>query len=86
MDCEAFSTQKKSVHTGFSATGVQSSSISTTFPRHKQRYIRNFFSDDQENLNIHDIKLGYYKMISEEYFQNTYPAIKYNRRRQCLYL
>ena len=47
------------------------------FSKPKQRYIRNFFSDE-ENLNIHDIKLGYYKMISEEYFQNTYPAITYN--------
>jgi NTE family protein len=43
----------------------------------KQRYIRHYFSD-KEYLNIHDIKTGYYKMISEEYFQNTYPGIVYN--------
>ncbi len=47
------------------------------FSKPKQRYIRNLFSD-KEPLNIHDIKLGYYKMISEEYFHNTYPAIRYN--------
>ena len=47
------------------------------FSEPKQRYIRHFFSD-KEDLNIHDIKSGYYKMISEEYFQNTYPGIVYN--------
>ena len=47
------------------------------FSEPKQRYIRHYFSD-KEYLNIHDIKTGYYKMISEEYFQNTYPGIVYN--------
>ena len=47
------------------------------FSEPKQQYIRHFFSD-KEYLNIHDIKTGYYKMISEEYFQNTHPGIIYN--------
>ncbi len=47
------------------------------FSEPKQRYVRHYFSD-KDHLNIHDIKTGYYKMISEEYFQNTYPGIVYN--------
>ncbi len=47
------------------------------FSESKQRYIRHYFSD-KETLNIHDVKTGYYKMISEEFFKNTHPGIVYN--------
>lgn len=47
------------------------------FSQHKQRYIKQCFSD-KESLNIYDIKTGYYKMISEEYFHSIYPGIVYN--------
>lgn len=44
----------------------------------QRRYIRHFFAEE-DYLNIHDIKTGYYKMISEEYFQSTYPGIVYDQ-------
>lgn len=44
----------------------------------QRRYIEHFFPD-KSYLNIHDIKTGYYKMISEEYFQDTYPGIVYSK-------
>jgi NTE family protein len=47
------------------------------FSEPKRKYIRQFFDDDAP-LNIHEIKTGYFKMISEEYFKDTYPGIVYN--------
>lgn len=48
------------------------------FSESKQSYIRHYFNDKSQ-LNIHDIKTGYYKMISEKYFHNVYPGIVYNQ-------
>ncbi len=44
----------------------------------KRRYLRHFFPEKQY-LDIYDIRKGYYKMISEEYFKNTYPGIVYDQ-------
>lgn len=42
------------------------------------RYIRSLFNINKEVLNIYDIKVGYYKMVSEEYFKDIYPRIVYD--------
>ena len=48
------------------------------FKPKQERYIRSLFNINKEVLNIHDIKLGYYKMVSEEYFKDIYPRIVYD--------
>ena len=47
------------------------------FSEPKKRYLRQFFGD-KDAYNIHEIRSGYYKMISEQYFRATYPGIVYN--------
>ncbi len=47
------------------------------FKEAQKRYIRRLFND-QEYLTTYDIKTGYYKMISEDYFQNIVPGMVYN--------
>lgn len=44
----------------------------------QRKYIRSLFNINKEELNIHDIKTGYYKLVSEEYFKDIYPSIAYN--------
>ena len=51
------------------------------FSEPKQRYIKQFFGD-KDVYNIHHIRTGYNKMISEQYFKNTYPGIVYNTQEE----
>lgn len=48
------------------------------FKTKQERYIRSLFNINEEVLNIYDIKSGYYKMVSEEYFKDIYPRIVYD--------
>lgn len=52
------------------------------FRSSQRRYIRSLFNIKKQTLNIQDIKKGYYKLISEEYFRNIYPNIIYNEETQ----
>ncbi len=47
------------------------------FSEAQKRYIKQLFSD-KEYLNSYDIRSGYYKMISDDYFQNILPGMVYN--------
>lgn len=48
------------------------------FKSTQRGYIRSLFNINKEVLNIHDIKSGYYKLVSEEYFKDIYPRIQYD--------
>ncbi len=48
------------------------------FKSSQRRYIRSLFNIKKHALSILDIKEGYYKLISEEYFKNIYPNIVYD--------
>jgi NTE family protein len=48
------------------------------FKESQKKYIKTLFNFKKSVLNIHDIKSGYYKLASEEYFKNIYPNIVYN--------
>jgi len=50
----------------------------------QRHYLRRIYPE-RDYLNIHDIKTGYYKMISEEYFQDTYPGIVYDQSDSAYY-
>ncbi len=53
------------------------------FKSTQRKYIRSLFNINQETLNIHDIKSGYYKLVSEEYFKDIYPRIHYDSSSQA---
>ncbi len=44
----------------------------------QERYIRSLFGERNGPVNIHDIRQGYYRLLSEDYFRNIYPNIHYN--------
>jgi NTE family protein len=48
-----------------------------SFNSKQRKYIRRIFNDKPENhpLSITDIKQGYFKLVSETYFNNVYPSI-----------
>ena len=50
------------------------------FNSKQQRYIRKIFKTRQkgEQLYFGDIKKGYFKLVSEDYFSNAYPRILYD--------
>lgn len=50
----------------------------TGFKKGHQRFIMRRFNHDKPNLNIADIKLGYYNLIMDDYFNEIYPNIIYN--------
>jgi len=41
-------------------------------------YIKSLFNYDHEYISIKDIKEGYFKLVSEDYFKDIYPNIVYN--------
>ncbi|MDN5204001.1 patatin-like phospholipase family protein [Fulvivirgaceae bacterium BMA10] len=48
------------------------------FKQAQEKYVRRLFNKRKKKLNIHDIKTGYYKLVSENYFKNIFPNIVYN--------
>ena len=48
----------------------------------QKRYLRRLFSD-KPILNSYDIRSGYYKIISEDYFQNIVPGMRYDSSDQA---
>ncbi|MCA6078632.1 patatin-like phospholipase family protein [Fulvivirga sedimenti] len=50
------------------------------FNRRQRKYIGKLFeADKDEMLSFESIKKGYFKMVSEPYFQSIYPDIRYNQ-------
>jgi NTE family protein len=48
------------------------------FSKKQQRYINNLYGVKKKELTLHDIKTGYFKLVSEDYFKSIYPGIIYN--------
>lgn len=44
----------------------------------QQRYINRFFKSGKRPLYLSDIKSGYYRLVSEDYFKNLYPSFSFN--------
>ncbi|MDL5047687.1 patatin-like phospholipase family protein [Oscillatoria amoena NRMC-F 0135] len=51
-----------------------------SFNAKQQRYIRRIFNDKSGNrpLSMAEVKQGYFKLVSETYFSNVYPAMFYD--------
>ncbi len=50
------------------------------FNTHQQRYINRFFKSGKRPLYFGDVKSGYYRLVSEDYFKNIYPSFTFNSK------
>ncbi len=48
------------------------------FTRSQQLYLNRFFKSGKRPLYLNDVRRGYYKLVSEDYFNNVYPSFVYN--------
>ena len=53
--------------------------VMSGFNGSQQRYINKFFKSGKRPLYFNDIKSGYYRLISEDYFKNIYPSFSFNQ-------
>jgi NTE family protein len=49
------------------------------FTRPQQDYMNLFFKNGKKQLYFSNIKSGYYKLVSDDYFKTVYPSFVYNR-------
>jgi NTE family protein len=52
------------------------------FNSRQQRYLNRFFKQGKRPLYFSDIKEGYYRLVSEDYFNNVYPGFRFNESTQ----
>ncbi|MEJ0055158.1 MAG: patatin-like phospholipase family protein [Bacteroidota bacterium] len=52
------------------------------FNTQQRRYINRFFKSGKRPLYFNDVKSGYYRLVSEDYFKNVYPSFSFNRTSQ----
>ncbi len=53
--------------------------ISTVgFNRNQGKYISRFFNKTKPTLTFSEVKNGFYRLVSEEYFNNLYPSFSYD--------
>jgi len=53
--------------------------VTSGFNGSQQRYINKFFKSGKRPLYFSDIKSGYYRLVSEDYFKNIYPSFSFNQ-------
>jgi NTE family protein len=49
------------------------------FNTQQRRYINRFFKSGKRPLYFNDVKSGYYRLVSEDYFKNVYPSFSFNQ-------
>ncbi len=49
------------------------------FDDSQQKYLNRFFKNGRRPLYFNDIKSGYFKLVSDDYFNNVYPSFIFNR-------
>ncbi len=52
------------------------------FNSHHQRYLNHFFKNGKRPLYFSDVKSGYYRLVSDDYFKNIYPSFVYDTTAQ----
>lgn len=52
------------------------------FNRHQTRYLTRFFKSGKRPLTFNEVKTGFFRLVSEDYFNNLYPAFSYNQDQQ----
>ncbi|HEX8060975.1 MAG TPA: patatin-like phospholipase family protein, partial [Cyclobacteriaceae bacterium] len=48
------------------------------FNSHQQRYMNRFFRNGKRPLYFTDVKVGYFKLVSDDYFHNIYPTFLFD--------
>lgn len=49
---------------------------------HQRSYINRLFKNGKRPLNFSDVKTGYYRLVSEDFFKNLYPSFTFNNNTQ----
>jgi NTE family protein len=49
------------------------------FTNRQQRYINNLFRINKKELSLHEIKTGYFKLVSDDFFNSIYPGMLFNK-------
>jgi len=52
------------------------------FSKSQQKYFNRFFKSGKSPLYYNEIKTGYYKLVSEPFFNNLYPSFNYDQSRR----
>lgn len=52
--------------------------VMTGFNGPQSRYINQFFNKGRRPLKFEDVKSGYYRLVSEDYFNDVYPSFSFN--------
>jgi NTE family protein len=52
------------------------------FSKSQQKYFNRFFKSGKRPLYYNEIKTGYYKLVSEPFFNNLYPSFNYDQSRR----
>ncbi len=52
------------------------------FSSAQEQYLNRFFKNGKRPLYFNDIKIGYYKLVSDDYFNNVYPSFIFNKTRK----
>jgi len=53
------------------------------FNTQQRRYLNRFFKGGKRPLYFSDIKSGYYRLVSDDYFKNVYPSFIYDSARRA---
>ncbi|MBY0434699.1 MAG: patatin-like phospholipase family protein [Cyclobacteriaceae bacterium] len=56
--------------------------IMNGFNSHQTRYLNRLFNSGRRPLYFNDIKSGYYRLVSEDYFRNVYPGFLFDNQSQ----
>lgn len=52
------------------------------FNQNQERYVNRFFKSGKRPLSFNEVKTGFYRLVSESYFNNLYPGFSFNPERQ----
>lgn len=52
------------------------------FSKSQQKYLNRFFKSGKRPLYYNEVKTGYYKLVSEPFFNNLYPSFNYDQTRR----
>jgi NTE family protein len=50
------------------------------FSKGQRKYLNRFFKNGKRPLFLNDIRTGYFKLVSDDYFNNVYPSFTFNPR------
>lgn len=77
IDCESVSEKRNRFLLSSAPLYVKEIKLNG-FSTSQERYIKNLFDQEKNKLDIHDLRKGYYKLISENYFKDIYPNIVFD--------